>query len=48
MPLAIGPTGWYLIIGLLLLLILGGGVFLAYRSSTRSSDTKGPGGAPRT
>ena len=46
MLLTIGPTGVYLILIVLFLVILGGGTYLAYRiNQGRSSDrTEGPGG----
>ncbi len=45
--LAIGPTGVYLILAVLFLIILGGGTFLAYRmnQSKSSPSSKHDGGS---
>lgn len=50
MVLAIGPTGVYLILAVAFLVILGGGVYLAYRMNrgrppdrTGGTGTRGPG-----
>jgi hypothetical protein len=45
--LAIGPTGVYLILAVLFLIILGGGTFLAYRmnQAKSSAQSKHDGGS---
>ena len=46
MLLTIGPTGVYLILAVLFLIILGGGIYMAYRMNRgRASDRTGPGGS---
>lgn len=44
MLLVIGPAGRYLIMALIFLAVLGGGTYLAYRSSRASSGPKGDTG----
>ena len=51
MVLAIGPTGVYLILAVLFLIVLGGGIYMVYRmnhgQASRSTGDKGDSGSRR-